>query len=108
MVIIIVSFGDSRIGKNKDVNKTTSGWCTKSCSKKQKELEVKFIAMRDLKQVRTRLGNDIVDFVTSHMHYPYLSRLGHKILFVIPYTCSYLHTSAIDKTSLKKWAYASL
>ena len=36
-----------------------------------KELEVKFSNIRDLKRVRTRLGNDIVDFVMSRLYYQY-------------------------------------
>ena len=69
-----------------------------------KELEVRFCNIRDLKRVRTRLGNDVVDFVMSQMYYQYPARSRHEIHFVTSQISSCFRTVAKGRTSLKKWA----
>ena len=55
-------------------------------SEKNKELEVKFEEIRDLRRVRTRLGNDIVDFVMSRLYFQYTSSNRHEIMFALSRT----------------------
>lgn len=73
-------------------------------NEKGKELEVKFAAIRDLKRVRTRLGNDVVDFVMSRFYFQYPSQTRHEIQFVLSRVSSCLEGLVQGKTSLQNWA----
>ena len=73
-------------------------------NEKGKELEVKFKAIHDLKRVRTRLGNDIVDFVMSRLYFQYPSIRRHEIQFVTSRVSSCLQSLIKGSTTLEKWA----
>lgn len=73
-------------------------------NEKGKELEVKFTAICDLRCVRTRLGNDVVDFVMSKFCFQYPSQTQHEIQFLLSRVSSYLEGLVQGKTSLQKWA----
>ena len=73
-------------------------------SEKNKEMEVKFQAIRDLKRVRTRLGNDIVDFVMSRLFFQYSPSNRHEILFALSRVSSTYRRSMEDPASVLRWA----
>ena len=73
-------------------------------NEKGKKLEVKFTATRDLRCVRTRLGNDVVDFVMSRFYFQYPSQTRHEIQILLSKVSSCLECLVQGKTSLQKWA----
>jgi hypothetical protein len=73
-------------------------------NEKGKEIGVKFSTIRDLKLVRTRLGNDIVDFVMSRLYFQYPARTRHEIQFLLSRVSACFQTMVLGKTSLHKWA----
>lgn len=77
-------------------------------SEKNKELQVKFQEIRDLRRVRTRLGNDIVDFVMSRLYFQYTPSHRHEILFTLSRVSSTFKRSTRDRTAMLKWATAFL
>lgn len=71
---------------------------------KGKETEVKFSAIRELMRVRTRLGNDIVDFVMSRLYFQCPRRMRPEIQFVLSRVSSCYKTVLEGSTTLEKWA----
>ena len=73
-------------------------------NEKKKELEVKFQEIRDLKRARTRLGNNIVDFVMSRVYFQYPSCYRHEVLFTLSRVSSTFRCSMSYQGGVLKWA----
>ena len=71
---------------------------------KGKEIELRFIEIRNLMRLRTRLGNDIVDVVMSRLYFQCTERMRPEIQFVTSRISS-CYTSVLQgKTTLQRWA----
>ncbi|KAG0573021.1 hypothetical protein KC19_VG141700 [Ceratodon purpureus] len=69
-------------------------------NEKNKELDVWFEAIKALKRVRDRLGNDIVNFVMSRLYFQYAASDRHEILMVLSRVSSLAISSNATKEDL--------
>ena len=69
-----------------------------------KEVEVSHKAIRDLTKAKTRLGNDVVDFVLSRIYMAYPEERRHEIHIVSSRVCALLEAVMSGTKSIQKLA----
>ena len=74
----------------------------------KKEMEVTHDAIRGLTRLKTRLGNDIVDFVMSRVYLTYPGKQRHEIHIVSSRVSGHWRGSIQSLTDLRKFALAWL